>query len=112
MEQYMIATLDDGSVSFRVYLPHAAKVELLGDFTDWRDRKISMTRTNPGWWEVTARVGPGEHTFCYLVDNSIWLADYSAHGVQLNGYGGWTSRLCINHAAAVTVENRSTLAAA
>ena len=108
----MIATLDDGSVNFRIYLPHAAKVELLGDFTDWRDRKIAMTRVHPGWWEVKARIGPGEHMFCYLVDNSIWLADYAAHGVQLNGYGGWTSRLCVDHAAPVSVAQRSSLAAA
>ncbi len=91
----MISTLDDGSVKFRVYLPHAAKVELLGNFTDWRERGVPMTRTNPGWWEVTVPVPAGEHSFCYLVDNSIWLADYAAHGVKLNGYGGWMSRLCV-----------------
>ncbi|MGQ0627736.1 MAG: hypothetical protein ACT4PL_06495 [Phycisphaerales bacterium] len=106
----MISTLDDGQVKFRVYLPHAAKVELLADFTDGRDHRVAMNRTNPGWWEVTLPVGSGEHTFCYLVDGSIWLADYAAHGVKLNGYGGWISRLCVNHAATVTT--RGTLAAA
>ena len=106
----MIATLDDGSIRFRVYLPHAAKVELLGDFTDWRDRRVPMTRCNPGWWEAIVRVPSGEHNFCYLVDSSIWLADYAAHGVKLNGYGGWISSL--NVESPVSVEVRSPALAA
>jgi len=109
----MVTTLKDGRIQFRVYLPHAAKVELLGNFTDWRDGRIPMKRVNPGWWEVELAVPQGEHTFCYLVDSSIWLADYAAHGVHLNGYGGWVSRLCIDHqVAAVRTPARERLAAA
>ncbi len=91
----MVTLLPDGNCRFRVYLPHAAKVELLGTFTDWREGRIAMTRVHPGWWEALIPVGQGDHQFCYLVDGSIWLADYAAHGVKLNGYGGWTSRLCV-----------------
>lgn len=92
----MITGNADGTVTFRVYLPHAATVELLGDFTDWRENRVKMAREGPGWWSVTAEVPPGEHLFSYLVDGSIWLADYAAHGVKLNGYGGWVSRLCMH----------------
>jgi 1,4-alpha-glucan branching enzyme len=91
----MITPLPDGTCRFRVYLPHAARVELLADFTGWREGGVAMTRTNPGWWEAVLSVPPGEHEFSYLVDGSIWLADYAAHGVRLNGYGGWTSRLAM-----------------
>jgi len=97
----MIAVQNDGTVSFRVFLPHAARVELLGDFTAWREQRVQMKRENPGWWSATVPVGCGEHLFCYLVDGSIWLADYAAHGVRLNDYGGWVSQLRIT---AVTVE--------
>lgn len=97
----MISTLADGSIRFRVYLPHAASVQLLGSFTDWRDSPIAMTRENPGWWEATVPIASGEHQFCYLVDGAVWLADYAAHGVRLNSYGGWTSRLAVEaHVAA------------
>lgn len=107
----MISTLPDGTVRFRVYLPHASSVELVGDFTDWRERRIPMQRQNPGWWELTAEIAAGEHQFCYLVDGNIWLADYAAHGVKLNGYGGWTSRLCVTAEAAAPVA-QNTLASA
>ncbi len=97
----MVTTLPDGSSRFRVYLPHAATVELLGSFTDWRDRPVRMTRHHPGWWEVDVAVPPGEHQFSYLVDGSVWIADYAAHGVKLNSYGGWTSCLSVRADAAV-----------
>lgn len=91
----MITNQPDGTVRFRVYLPHATTVELVGDFTGWRNGRIAMTREHPGWWEVSMNVPAGEHHFCYLVDGNIWLADYAAHGVKLNGYGGWISRLTV-----------------
>jgi len=109
-EPTMVTTHADGTCRFRVYLPHAAKVELLGTFTDWREGRLAMTRQHPGWWELTCPVPAGEHQFCYLVDGSIWLADYAAHGVKLNGYGGWTSRL--NIAAAEVAQDAQVAAAA
>lgn len=58
-----------------------------------------MELIEPGWWEIIAEVPEGEHEFCYLVDSSIWLADYAAHSVRLSGYGGWVSRLVVRDAA-------------
>jgi 1,4-alpha-glucan branching enzyme len=94
----MITAQSDGTTRFRVYLPHASTVELVGDFTNWRDGRLAMTREHPGWWDITIPVSNGEHHFCYLVDGHIWLADYAAHGVKLNGYGGWISRLQVTNA--------------
>ncbi len=95
----MVTTHADGSMSFRIYLPHAGKVEILGDFTDWRAGKLAMTRQGPGWWTIRLEIPAGDHQFCYLVDGSIWLADYAAHGVKLNSYGGWVSRLVVESAS-------------
>jgi 1,4-alpha-glucan branching enzyme len=91
----MVSATPDGGFKFRVYLPHAAKVELLGTFTDWRERRVAMKREHPGWWEAVLTVPPGEHEFSYLVDGNVWLADYAAHGVKLNAHGSWTSRLSV-----------------
>lgn len=96
----MLTTNPDGTVTFRVYLPHATTVELLGDFTDWRRAPVSLRREHPGWWSATLAVPAGEHLFCYLVDASIWLADYAAHGVRQNQFGGWVSRLAVTTDAA------------
>ena len=89
----MISSLPNGATRFRVFLPHASSVQVVGTFTDWRNGAIAMDRQHPGWWEVEVQVEKGEHQFCYLVDGHLWLADYAAHGVKLNGYGGWVSRL-------------------
>lgn len=93
----MITAHADGTTEFRVFLPHASSVSLLGDFTDWRARPLPMRREagGAGWWSARLAVPQGEHQFSYLVDETIWLADYAAHGVTLNTYGGWVSRLCI-----------------
>lgn len=89
----MVRTTSTGRVQFRVFLPHASRVEVVGDFTDWRAAAAPMARQGAGWWEAELDLSRGEHTFCYLVDGSIWLADYAAHGVRLSSYGGWVSQL-------------------
>lgn len=91
----MVHTHEDGSIEFRVYLPHAGRVEVVATFTDWRERPVAMTRSGPGWWHATIAVPEGDHTFSYLVDGTLYLADYAAHGVTLNPYGGWVSRLTV-----------------
>lgn len=91
----MVSKTQDGRFRFRVYLPHASHVELLGGFTRWRAAPIQMNRQEPGWWEIVAEIPEGEHEFCYLVDYSIWLADYAAHGVSLSGLGGWVSKVVV-----------------
>lgn len=89
----MVSQLADGRVLFKVFLPHAAKVEVVGTFTGWRAGARSMERQNPGWWSLVTSVEGGVHEFCYLVDGSIWLADYAASGVRLASSGHWVSRL-------------------
>jgi 1,4-alpha-glucan branching enzyme len=96
VERFMINTEPDGTILFRVFLPHASRVELLGDFTGWKQTPVQMIRENPGWWSARVAVPAGDHNFAYLVDGAIWLADYAAHGVKLNGFGGWTSRISVD----------------
>lgn len=79
--------------TFRVYLPEARCVQLVGTFTDWRVRPISMSRESTGWWTVTTNLTPGDHDFSYLVDHATWLPDYAASGVKRNGFGGWVSQI-------------------
>jgi 1,4-alpha-glucan branching enzyme len=83
--------------TFRVYLPEAASVELVGTFTDWRSRPIAMTRESTGWWTATADLPAGDHDFSYLVNASTWVADYAASGVKRNAFGGWVSQLHVAH---------------
>ncbi len=92
----MICTTNSGRVQFKTFLPHAQSVELVGDFTDWRRAPVSMRRQDAGWWIAEVDVPAGEHHFCYVIDSSIFVADYAAHGVKLANHGGWISRLSVD----------------
>jgi len=85
---------------FRVYLPEARAVELVGTFTDWRIQPVPMLREPSGWWIAQVEMASGDHLFSYLVDGSAWMADYAASGVKANGYGGWVSQLHVDAANA------------
>lgn len=91
----MIAIEPTGQVAFRVFLPHASKVQVVGDFTDWQRHGVDLERTYPGWWSVTLAIRPGEHRFAYLVDGAIQIVDYGAHGVSLER-DSWVSRLVVS----------------
>lgn len=91
----------EGGLLFRVYLPHAEHVALVGDFTDWDKHSISMKRESgdaEGWWAADCRVPEGDHAFSYLVDGRYWMPDYAASGVHRNEYGRWTSNLSVPRA--------------
>lgn len=80
---------------FRVYLPQARSVELVGGFTNWRNAPIRLVREPGGWWFVRLDLDPGDHDFSYLVDGCTWLPDYAASGIRRNSYGGWVSQIVV-----------------
>lgn len=94
----MVIDRADGLKRFEIYLPHAERVELVGDFTCWQDGAIPMKRgegERAGWWYAECVVPHGDHAFSYLVDGRYWMPDYAAHGVHRNASGHWTSNLSI-----------------
>lgn len=107
-----------GVSNFSVYLPEARTVELAGTFTNWRKSAIALIREDTGWWRAEVPLAPGDYEFSYLVDGSVWLADYAATGMKRNCYGGWVSQLHVAVLAAapvtatVHVEKRQQRAAA
>ena len=95
----MLTLHDDGSVTFRVYAPHAECVELLADFTGWERGGLVMSRGEEdgerGWWSLRVSPPRGDHAFCYLVDGRCWMPDYAAHGVERNAYGNLVSLVTV-----------------
>jgi hypothetical protein len=87
----MLTIAPDGLATFRIFAPHATSAAVIGDFTGWTRGALPMARAHPGWWSVQTRLDPGTYSFCYLIDEGIWLADYAAHGVYLNRDGHWLS---------------------
>lgn len=86
-------------IEFRVYLPHARTVELIGDFTHWDEGAKPLTPVDgecEGWWGIRCRIPNGDHAFTYLVDGQYWMPDYAACGVKRDPSGRWISTLSIS----------------
>ncbi len=89
-----MVTFDEaGLCEFRVFIAGAHRVQLAGDFTDWSEGALDLMPVGDGWWSVEVRLPQGDRVFQYLVDNHRWMADYAAHGVQVNDFGLWESLL-------------------
>lgn len=54
----------------RATAPGARRVEIAGDFTNWR--AVPMTRTGDGRWELAMSIPPGTHRFNLRVDGGDW----------------------------------------
>ncbi len=107
----MVTAEHDGTLTFRIYVPSAERVDLIGDFTRWTDGAITLKRESEtastaldgmqprspstGWWRVRVRISDGDHAFSYRIDDRWWLPDYAAHGVRRNPDGNWTSLLFV-----------------
>jgi 1,4-alpha-glucan branching enzyme len=60
--------------TFSLTAPQAASVQLVGDFTHWKQRPVSMHRDAQGVWRATVQVEPGTHHYRFLVDGQ-WTDD-------------------------------------
>ncbi|HEX6535165.1 MAG TPA: glycogen-binding domain-containing protein [Gemmatimonadaceae bacterium] len=56
----------------RVHAPRAARVEVAGDFTDWRP--VALAPAGHGWWTATLPIAPGTHQVNLRLDGSRWVA--------------------------------------
>ena len=76
----------DGTVEFLFYRPHAAAVQLAGDFSSWSASAISMRNSGDGWWSVSLNLKPGEYRFRYIADGH-WFTDFASHGIEACPFG-------------------------
>lgn len=94
-----MVTIDEGGVGrFRVFLPGARQVQLVGDFTGWQHRPVAMRHGVDGWWSADVALPEGDRSFQYLIDGSVWVPDYAAQGLERNQFGTWVSLLHVQAA--------------
>ena len=58
--------------SFRA--PEASRVLLIGDFTHWQKRPISLRKQADGLWQTKVSLSPGTYHYRFLVDGE-WCDD-------------------------------------
>lgn len=95
----MVSLTESGRCVFKMYMPNAGSVELLGTFCDWKAERnegaIELERDDEGWWSAKTDLPEGDHEFCYLVDGRTWMPDYAAGGVKRSSTGRWVSLLSV-----------------
>ena len=82
----------DDTLVFRVYEPEAKKVEVAGDFTEWK--MVKMTRTAQGIWEhvLELPISDGEkRAYKFLYDGKRWEEDRHNPYCEPDGMGGLNS---------------------
>jgi len=60
--------------TFTFSAPDALSVQLVGDFTQWQERPISLRKGADGIWRTTVELSPGTHHYRFLVDGQ-WRDD-------------------------------------
>ncbi|TAK99944.1 MAG: hypothetical protein EPO07_10305 [Verrucomicrobia bacterium] len=66
--------------------PTANSVQLVGDFTHWKQSPVQMQRDPNGIWRATLHLSPGEHHYRFLVDGE-WQDDPQCTLRVPNPYG-------------------------
>lgn len=96
----MVHHINDGTVEFAYFRPGARSVHIAGDFNAWQTDRYALKRDERGWWHIRLALTPGKHRFKYVVDGSIWEADYASYGVENDKHGGWNSVIWVDTPAA------------
>jgi len=105
----MITMHDDGRISFAFFRPHATTVHVAASFNDWSRSEHPMTALGNGWWQLELALEDGDHTFQYVADGCEYYADFAAHGVELDDFGGWRSLLTVQSRISPSIAKRPEL---
>jgi 1,4-alpha-glucan branching enzyme len=76
--------------TFSITSPSAMSVMLVGDFTQWQEKPISLTKQEGGVWSAAIELPPGTHHYRFLVDGE-WRDDPDCTLRVPNPYGGENS---------------------
>jgi 1,4-alpha-glucan branching enzyme len=81
-----MVTVKSSHVEFRFYRPGAQHVNVVGDFTGWREDQVPMHQTTEGYWQADVSLPGGCFRFRYLADGQ-WYTDYAAFGIEPGPFG-------------------------
>lgn len=72
--------------TFTLTAPEATCVQLAGDFTQWEQDPVTLTRDVGGEWRTMVKLPPGEHRYRFRVDGQ-WQDDPDCTVRVANPYG-------------------------
>jgi hypothetical protein len=71
VSNFAIDSLGSGRYCLTIGAPRASRVELSGDFTNWKP--VTLTRRDNGQWTLTLALRPGTHRLNARVDGGSWI---------------------------------------
>ena len=75
-------------VTFTVEASEAKKVEVVGDFNNWKPKKASLKKLKNGTFKGTLEIPKeNKYEFKYLIDGA-YVNEPQADGYQWNAYAG------------------------
>jgi hypothetical protein len=66
-----VGSLDGGKYELSVIAPRARRVEITGDFTNWKP--LTLTRAADGRWTATLALSAGTHRLNARIDGGSWI---------------------------------------
>ena len=84
-----VKKLSDGNVEVTFFYgnPRASEVVIAGDFTNWQNGALPMTKTDKGW--TFTKVVPAGTIMKYkFISDGNWTADIKAPDTIDDGFGG------------------------
>ncbi len=81
-----MVTVKGSRVEFRFIRPGARHVNVVGDFTGWREDEVPMQQIAEGCWQASVRLPSGCFRFRYVADGQ-WYTDYAAFGIEPGPFG-------------------------
>ena len=71
---------------FRFFRPNVRRVDLIGEFNDWRVGQLPMRPDGSGYWTGVLNLPPGTYRFRYCVDGQ-YFCDFAAFGIEYGPFG-------------------------
>lgn len=81
------ANLPEERAVLRLYMPEAARVQVVGDWNRWGGTLVPggvldpsvglMEKDDDGWWKASPRTGRGRFRYAFVIDGSLWIPDPS-----------------------------------
>jgi hypothetical protein len=91
----LAAAADTVFVRFELVAPEARSVAVAGSFNGWRTDAQPMVRGAAGVWFITVPLPIGEHRYDFVVDQTRWVTDPTAHAQVDDGFGGRNSVIVV-----------------
>jgi chromosome partitioning protein len=89
-DYYGVNQINDAVVFVSMY-PRAKKVEIAGDFNNWKPQSSTLDKVgNSGIWQTKMNLQPGKYRYRLVVDGQ-WQQDPYNEVTEANPFGGYNS---------------------